>query len=45
MFWETAENPQLLHLVDQRCTFQAKFGGCAFRAADHPTYCFKRFQN
>ena len=30
-------DPQLLHLVDQGSALQAKFGGCAFRAADHPT--------
>ena len=30
-------NPQLLHLVDQSSALQAKLGGCALRAADHPT--------
>src|SRR5216684_3496930 len=38
-------NPQLLHLVDQRRALQAKFGGCPFRAPDHPTDSFKRVQN
>src|SRR6266852_1396414 len=38
-------DPKLLHLVNQRSAFQAKFRGCAFRAADHPTDSFKRVQN
>src|SRR6266436_696029 len=40
-----AENSQLLHPVDQRSALQAKFGGCAGRAADYPTDGFQRTQN
>ena len=38
-------NPELLHLANQSSALQAKFGGCPFRAADHPTSRFKRVQN
>src|SRR5229473_378195 len=43
--WRRAENPQLMHFVDQRSALQAKFGGRAFRAADHPTDYNKSRQN
>jgi hypothetical protein len=36
---------QLLHLVDQRSALPAKFGGGAFRAADHLTDFFKGVRN
>src|ERR1700677_5351280 len=38
-------NRQLLYLVDQRSTLQAKFGRCAVRASDYPTGGLKRVQN
>src|SRR5271157_981340 len=40
-----AGNPELLHLVDQRRTLQAKPGSCALRAADDPADCFERAKN
>src|SRR5208282_1717194 len=44
-FRRRAGNPELLHLVDQRSALQSKPGGCALRAADYPTDCFKRAKN
>ena len=38
-------NTKLLHLVDQRSAFQAKFSRCAFRTTNYPADRFKRLQN